>query len=233
MRTADEIRGGSALARELGITQGLASRHLRAGRPPEQLRAQYANGPTVKSGAQKERKRLEKLTAEKKRVAGLAGLAGLAVAKATAAIATDYIPPRGRRALVTSGNSNRSASAPASAPAVVTDMPELDDPLPIPVGSDEGEAAAQEGYYRARERKESASADERELIVAQKKQLLVYRSHVDIWVKGMILKARDVLLRIGPDLQDRLAMEVVPAKCGKLVTEEVHIALKMLSEWRG
>ncbi len=55
---------------------------------------------------------------------------------------------------------------------------------------------------------------------------------LNAWAAGMIVRARDILLRVGPELQDRLAQTSDPQACGALVTNEIVRALQQLSEYR-
>jgi hypothetical protein len=52
------------------------------------------------------------------------------------------------------------------------------------------------------------------------------------WAVGMITEARNILLRIGPELKDKLANETDPHKCEEMVVSEVRRALFKLSEYR-
>jgi len=55
---------------------------------------------------------------------------------------------------------------------------------------------------------------------------------LNAWAAGMIIRARDILLRIGPELRDRLAQETAPVKCDEMVTAEIARALSELSEYK-
>ncbi len=55
---------------------------------------------------------------------------------------------------------------------------------------------------------------------------------VNAWVAGMIIRAREILTRIGPELKDRLAQTVDPHECERLVAAETNRALNELAEFR-
>ena len=55
---------------------------------------------------------------------------------------------------------------------------------------------------------------------------------VNAYVSGMIIEARDILLRIAPELADKLAQQSDPVKCRELIENEVNEALRKLAEYR-
>ena len=82
----------------------------------------------------------------------------------------------------------------------------------------------------AQRRKETALADKAELDVLQRRGELVPLATVNAWMASGIIRCRDILLRIGPELRDRMAVETDPVKCEKMVVEEVVRALSQLKE---
>jgi hypothetical protein len=88
-----------------------------------------------------------------------------------------------------------------------------------------------ESFNQAQRRKEVAIADLRELELKQKRGELVPVSDVNAFVSGMIVRARDILLRLAPELRDRLATCTDPLECEGMVTDEVYRALRELSEY--
>jgi hypothetical protein len=88
--------------------------------------------------------------------------------------------------------------------------------------------ANKENVRDAKTRKETALADLAELQVAEKKSELIPYADVNKWVSTNIIRARDILLRISPELRDRLAAETDPVKCGELIDAEVYRALAEL-----
>jgi hypothetical protein len=87
-----------------------------------------------------------------------------------------------------------------------------------------------EVFLEAQRRKEVALADLRELELSQKRGELVDRNEANTFIGTMILKARDILLRIAPELKDRLATETDPIEIENLIDGEVRQALQKLSE---
>jgi hypothetical protein len=55
---------------------------------------------------------------------------------------------------------------------------------------------------------------------------------INAWVAGQIIRAREILMRIGPELKDRLAQTSNPHECERLVNYEISRALNELSEFR-
>jgi hypothetical protein len=84
----------------------------------------------------------------------------------------------------------------------------------------------------ARRRKLAAEAIRSELEVAVQRGELVALGPLNAWMAGCILRAQEILLRIGPELRDRLAHESNPNRCEQLVTVEVERALRQLSEYK-
>lgn len=85
-----------------------------------------------------------------------------------------------------------------------------------------------ETYPQAKIRHEIARANERELIVAQRRGELAPVVQMNRWFSGCILQARDIFLRLGPELRDRLAASTDPAECEQLVLEEVTRGLRAM-----
>jgi hypothetical protein len=67
---------------------------------------------------------------------------------------------------------------------------------------------------------------------AVKEAQLVPLGEINAWVAGMVIRARDILTRIGPELKDRLAQETDPHKCERLIVGEVTRALNELAEFK-
>jgi hypothetical protein len=67
-----------------------------------------------------------------------------------------------------------------------------------------GSSGDVESFAAAQRRKEVAIADLRELELKQKRGELVSMSEVNAFISGMIIRSRDILLRIGPELRDVL-----------------------------
>jgi len=95
--------------------------------------------------------------------------------------------------------------------------------------TDKRKPAGNESFTEAQTRKERALADLRELELSAKRGELVSLVQVNAWVSGMILRARDILLRIGPELRDRLSKESDPITVDGLITKEITRALQELA----
>jgi hypothetical protein len=56
---------------------------------------------------------------------------------------------------------------------------------------------------------------------------------INAWAAGMIIAARDELLRIGPELRERLAQETDPIECEQMISKRITQALNKLNEFEG
>jgi hypothetical protein len=81
--------------------------------------------------------------------------------------------------------------------------------------------ASGETFRQAELRKKVAEADAQEIKVAMLRGETVSRRAVLQMYGGQIVRARDIFLRIGPELRDRLAQLDDPIACEKLITDEV------------
>lgn len=86
-----------------------------------------------------------------------------------------------------------------------------------------------ENYYQAQARKERILADLRELEYQERIGQLAPVDLLNSWFSGCIVRARDILLSIGPELRDRVAQEVDPVICEELITFEIRRALAEMS----
>ena len=105
-------------------------------------------------------------------------------------------------------------------------------------GEDEVDAVGSAGVEaesttNAVRRKEIALANKQELEVAQRRGDLVPRVMVRAWISGMINRAKTELMRIGPELQDTLAVTKDAGKCGLLIEGRVRQALEALAQFEG
>lgn len=208
--------GVSALAREVGLTASAIGQKLNKGMTPDQIRTE----------------------AEMRKVMGAMGLGGRtgrpkgsasADADADVSLASSYVPP----------NQRRPGAGAAQLPPAIPPPPRVPPPLvpraspsalPDKVIAEVGPETYtdRENFYHARERKEIALANEKEFRVAQLRGELAPVVQVNAWVSGCIVKARDVFLRIGPELRDRLAAESDPVACERMVVAEVERGLEAL-----
>ena len=81
-------------------------------------------------------------------------------------------------------------------------------------------------------RKEIAVANKHELDYQTKKGSQVSVTEVNAFVAGMIIEARDILLRVPGELRDRLAKESDPANVEAMLQVEVDRILGRLSEFQ-
>lgn len=84
----------------------------------------------------------------------------------------------------------------------------------------------------ARRRKEIALAELHELRLGERRGELRPIAAINAYISGMIIEARDILLRIAPELADKLAQESDPIKCRELIEVEVKQALRKLAEYQ-
>lgn len=77
-----------------------------------------------------------------------------------------------------------------------------------------------------------AIANHREVDLKVKLGKLVALSEMNAYIAGMIVNARDILLRMPGELRDRLALEKDPAKCEALIQVEVDRILASMAEYK-
>ncbi len=89
-----------------------------------------------------------------------------------------------------------------------------------------------ESFADAQARKERALADLRETEVRQKQgQLLDLEEVRRAWC-GHLIRARDILLAIAPEIRDRIAPMTDPIACGEMIDGEIRRALEELSRYQ-
>ena len=86
-------------------------------------------------------------------------------------------------------------------------------------------------YNAAATQLEWLKVDKTKLELERRRGELVPIAEINAYVAGMIIRARDILLRIGPELRDRLAQEADPVACEGLIDGEVQRALRELAEY--
>ena len=89
-----------------------------------------------------------------------------------------------------------------------------------------------ETFIEAQTRKERALANQHEFKAAQMRGDLVEVVLVNEWIAGMILRSRDILLRMAPELKDRLTHETDPVAVEELLDGEVRRALAELATFK-
>lgn len=229
----------SSLARELGMSNSTVSTKLKSGMTPAQIRA-YAvdRRAKVKAGM----KVIGPITAELRAEAGIqTGTDVLRKLENNAAQPADRLVDRPPDKQL-DGLRRRFKVAPIPAGPCDPAVEQLVDTVATvkPNGKANGRAAGMsamspvtreiEVLAEAQRRKETALADKAELDVLQRRGELVPLATVNAWFAGAVVKARDILLRIGPELRDRLAVETDPIRVEAMVVEEVVRALSMLKE---
>lgn len=90
-----------------------------------------------------------------------------------------------------------------------------------------------ETFLEAQQRKEAALADLREVELKERVGALVSAEDVNHWIGGMIIKSREVLMRIAPELKDRLSQESNPIKIEQIIEGEIRRALDELAQFKG
>jgi hypothetical protein len=73
---------------------------------------------------------------------------------------------------------------------------------------------------------------EKRLKVDREESRLVPIAEVNAFVAGMIIKARDELVRIGQEEASALAQEMDPMKCEAIVSGRIFSVLEKLTEYR-
>lgn len=98
--------------------------------------------------------------------------------------------------------------------------------------------AQEETRHQAERRKEVALANEREIIVAQKRGELIPRTQVMNFVSGRFVALRDRLMRFGQENQDAIAVEAggeagKAAAVGSYIEGKMREILEDLAEYTG
>jgi hypothetical protein len=88
-----------------------------------------------------------------------------------------------------------------------------------------------ETFTEAQARKERALANKNELYVAERMGLLVPVQPFRAWLTGIAVKSRDILMSIGADLQDQLAIETNPVEIKRMIDDKMGRALSELAKF--
>lgn len=86
------------------------------------------------------------------------------------------------------------------------------------------------GYQQARTSREQADAEMAQLVVLEKKGVLVHRDKVREEIARRLSGLRDGLLQIPARLQSVLAAETDEAKCHDMVQDELFLVLAQFTE---
>jgi hypothetical protein len=87
-------------------------------------------------------------------------------------------------------------------------------------------------FAEAQRRREWLRVERDRIELMRKRSELVPIAEINAFVAGMIIRAREILMRIAPELKDRLAQTANPHECETLVAGEVFRALNELAEYR-
>jgi hypothetical protein len=87
-------------------------------------------------------------------------------------------------------------------------------------------------FAEAQRRREWLRVERDRIELMRKRSELVPIAEINAFVAGMIIRAREILMRIAPELKDQLAQQANPHECEKLVAGEVFRALNELAEYR-
>lgn len=93
-------------------------------------------------------------------------------------------------------------------------------------------SAGERNFNDAKTKREYIRLEREALELKRIKGELAPIGEVNAFVAGMVIKARDILLRIAPELKDRLAQQGNPHECEKLVGSEIERALNVLAEFK-
>ena len=94
-----------------------------------------------------------------------------------------------------------------------------------------GEPESGASYTEALRVREWIRVEKEKLNLARQRAELAAIVEINAWIAGMIMRARDILLRIPPELRDKLAQEDDPVRCEELLMEEIHRSLRELAEY--
>jgi hypothetical protein len=92
--------------------------------------------------------------------------------------------------------------------------------------------SSERNFNDAKTKREYVRLEREALELKRLKGELAPIGEINAWVAGMVIRAREILLRIGPELKDRLAQQGNPHECERLVSDEVRRALNELAEFK-
>jgi hypothetical protein len=92
--------------------------------------------------------------------------------------------------------------------------------------------SGERNFNDAKTKREYVRLEREALELKRLKGELASIGEINAFVAGMVLRARDILMRIAPELKDRLAQQANPHECEKLVRFEVERALNQLAEFK-
>lgn len=106
------------------------------------------------------------------------------------------------------------------------------EPVTSPAAADTTSLAGLDTLAEAQRRREWIRVQKDELDLARRRGELAPIGEVNAWAAGMITRARDILMRIGPELKDRLAQQTNPHEVERVINGEVVRALNELAEFK-
>jgi hypothetical protein len=112
------------------------------------------------------------------------------------------------------------------------ELPLATDGVFVPATEEDDPETSNRTFTEAQRRREWLRVKRDELDLARKRAELAPIGEVNAWVAGMVIRAREILLRIGPELRDRLAQTSNPNDCQELIDREIRRALNELSEFK-
>ena len=95
---------------------------------------------------------------------------------------------------------------------------------------EEGEGGV--SYSEAVRRREWIRVEKEQLNLEKQRLSLVELTPVNAYVAGMIMQAREELIRIPMELRDKLAQELDPIKCQEMLLDRIDQTLKKMSEFK-
>lgn len=99
---------------------------------------------------------------------------------------------------------------------------------PIPVSRI---GQSERNFADAKTKREYVRLEREALELKRLKGELASIGEINAFVAGMIIRSRDILMRIAPELKDRLAEQSNPHECEKLVAAEITRALNELAQY--
>ncbi len=85
-------------------------------------------------------------------------------------------------------------------------------------------------FFEAQRQREWIRVQKDQLELDLRQQRVVELAPINAWGAGMVIKARQELLRIAPELRDRLAQEADPIACEGLIAKRVQAVLEALAD---
>jgi hypothetical protein len=101
-----------------------------------------------------------------------------------------------------------------------------------PVHKESQPNGANRTFAEAQRRREWLRVKRDELALARERSELAPIGEINAWVAGMIIRAKEILMRMPGELKDRLAQQSNPHECERLMMGEVLRALNELAEFR-